>query len=142
MKKIKMIAASIMTVAALATSVTGINASAYELEAYNDEIVIDEMSNSWTTVNFDVGEEGKKCKTFSVSTARYIYINFSTASPEPALVSICRASDNVEVTSVVIPISGSSSVTTSRYLPNSGTYYFFVSPYTGSSTTGSFAYSF
>ena len=142
MKKMKMITASILSVVAMAISMPGVSASAYELENYNDEIIVDEMSRSWTTVNFNVGSDGARYNTFSVSTPRYIYLNFSIASSNSALVSICRASDDNEVTSFVIPVSGNPGVTISRYLPYTGSYYFFISPYSGTSTNGSFAFTF
>ena len=74
-----------------------------------------------------------------MSTPRYITIYFSTVSGSDATVLICKSSNNEQVAEFSIPTVGpSSTISTIRYLPSSGSYYFFVIA-NGSYTSGGFS---
>ena len=140
MNKFKKIMACTMAITTMAVGMTSVNASAY---APTDETVAevsvdssDVSTYSTKTLSFSgVTSAGSRIGTFTISSARTVTFSFTKASGAAAHVTIFNNSTDADCGSFTIPTTSAATMTTSKYL-SSGTYYLFVTPVSGSSTSG------
>ena len=142
-KTLKTSIASLMTAAVLMTGFTGVVASAAETNNNkNTTGITTEMSmfSSQKSFSFpNVGTSGSYCTgTITLTSAKSVTFSYGCCPNNPAHISIRNASNDKECGSFNIPVNTSGTLTSTKYL-EAGTYRFYVTPFSGYSTTGGFS---
>lgn len=141
-KSFKKIAASLMAAAMLVTGMTGIVSSAADINEEPASIASEDAArNSTYSYRFsDVGQSGRflMSPTISIVNPTQIDISFGSSSPAQALVTVVSTSNfNDTYGNFIMPTYAGATLHTYISLPR-GSYCFFVTPYNGTKTSGSF----
>lgn len=142
-KSFKKIAASLVAATMLVTGMTGVVSSAADVSEESTSVASEDVARNTSYRYTFSGVEPSglylMSPTIAIVNPTYIDISFgAVSSGSQALVTVVSTSNfNDSYGNFIMPTYAGATLHTSIYLPR-GTYCFFVTPYNGTSTSGSF----